>query len=124
MADDAHRDVTEADVTEADVAADNRHDLDTWRAPAETAVADLRDTSTTDATEHIDPDRGRVLTATEAAVLVARGQTALAEIDARRQAEEQRQADEAAEQERGDELGRWGAEAEPDEQPDVDEATD
>ena len=66
--------------------------------------------STTDATEHADPDRGHVLTSDEAAVSVARAQTALAEIAARRAADEQR---EAAEQARRDELAHWAAEQDP-----------
>lgn len=98
-AEEPHREITEADVVDDD------HTRAT-EPVVETSVRDLRDESTTDATEHADPDRGHVLTSHEATVAVARAQTALAEIAARRAADEQREAEEA-EQERRDELARW-----------------
>ncbi|MDT0348133.1 MobF family relaxase [Pseudonocardia charpentierae] len=99
-AEEPHREVTETDVADA------------ARGTFAEAVPDpdLREISTTDATEHTDPDRGHVLTSDEAALSVARAQTALAEIAARRAADEQR---EAAEQARRDELTHWAAEQDP-----------
>ncbi len=75
---------------------------------AETAVPDVRDTSVTDASEHADPaQRHRVPTADETAADVARAQQALTEIEARREADAEREAREAAEDARRDELARW-----------------
>lgn len=99
----AHRAVTDTDVAHDDRAA-------AAEPAVETGVPDLRQVSRTDATEHTDPARGHVLCSSEAAVAVARAQTALAEIAARRAADEQREAEEAAEQTRRDELGQWAAE--------------
>ena len=99
-AEEPHREVTETDI------ADEDH-TNAVEPAVETSVPDLRDESTTDATEHADPDRGHVLSSHEATVAVARAQTALAEIAARRAADEQHKAEAAAEQERYDELARW-----------------
>jgi hypothetical protein len=71
---------------------------------SETAVPDIRDISTRDATEDADPaQRHRIPTAKETAAAIARAQAALAEIQARRETDEARAAEEA----RRDELTRW-----------------
>lgn len=75
---------------------------------AETAVPDIRDVSKADVTEHADPEqRHRVPTADETAADVARAQQALVEIEARRQGDAAREACEATEDTRRDELARW-----------------
>jgi len=80
------------------------HVPDVVRGP-ETAVPDIRDTTEPDPGEHTDTaDRYRVPTADETAAAVARAQTALAEIEARRAADARREADHAA---RCEELTRW-----------------
>nr|MBA2694981.1 hypothetical protein [Actinomycetota bacterium] len=74
---------------------------------AETDVPDIRDAAEPDKGEHADPaQRHRVPTAEESAATVARAQTALAEITARRQADAAREAADR-EQQRCDELTRW-----------------
>jgi hypothetical protein len=98
-AEDAHREITEADVL------DDEHDAADVAPAAETAVPDMQDTST--ASEHADPEPGRVLTADETAEAVRRAQEALAEIAARRAGDEQREAEEEAA--RHDQLARWSA---------------
>ena len=79
----------------------------------ESAVADVRDVSTPDVTEAVDPtERRRVPTIDETTVAVQRAQAALAEIaqrqavDAAREAEDAAARD-AAEAARREELQRW-----------------
>ena len=71
-------------------------------------VPDIRDVSEPDAAEHSDPaQRHRLPTADETAASVARAQTALAEIAARREADAERETRDAQEADRRDELARW-----------------
>ncbi len=89
---DAVREADHADVVDADPAL-------------EAAVPDIREVATPDASEHADPaERHRVPTAEYAAASVARAQTALAELGARRRADDARQADKV----------EWARGAEPD----------
>jgi hypothetical protein len=74
----------------------------------ETAIPDVRDTAVRDATEDADAeDRHRIPSADETAAAVHRAQVALAEIEARRQWDKARAADDAARSER---LNRWAEE--------------
>ena len=71
-------------------------------------MADVRDTATRDATETTDPaERRRVPTADETAAAVARAQEALAEIAARAEADAAREARDAEDHARREELTRW-----------------
>jgi len=115
-AEDPHRKINyESQLTDPDerhAAADTAApgvDLAAGRAEplAETDVPDIRDAAEPDAGEHADPaQRHRVPTAEESAATVARAQTALAEITARRQADAAREAADR-DQQRCDELTRW-----------------
>ena len=95
-------------VAEADHLAAADHAVHEPPAPAiETDIADIRDAAARDGAEHADPaQRHRVPTADETADAVARAQAALAEIEARRQADDARAA-ETEEAERREELTRW-----------------
>ena len=91
----------------------------------ETAVADVRDTSVPDTTEAQDPAQlRRVPTADETAAAVARAQTALAEIEARRETDAARDAEHAAAAIRRDELTRWAEQDRATEAAHVTEAAD
>jgi len=105
-AEDAHRDIDDVAVYDSAAEADHAAALAAAEGPRlETAVADVREVSRPDATEHADPqERRRVPTVDETAEAVARAQAALAEIAARREADAAREADEAT---RRDELTRW-----------------
>ena len=82
----------------------------------ETAVPDVREASRPDVTEHTDPaQRHRVPTADETAAAVARAQTALAEITARREADSAREAEGTAS--RREDLTRWAEDDRTAEQP-------
>lgn len=108
-AEDPHREVRdEAELSDPVLDAE-RDDVaatpDDPRPVAETAVPDVREISTPDATEHTDPaQRQRLPSADETAEAVARAQAALGEIAARQEADEAREAAEAA---RRDELARF-----------------
>ncbi|MCA1676895.1 MAG: hypothetical protein LC799_33545, partial [Actinobacteria bacterium] len=70
----------------------------------ETAVPDIRETSTRDASEDADPSqRHRVPTADETTAAIARAQAALAELQARREADAAREAEDA----RREQLIQW-----------------
>jgi len=76
----------------------------------ETAVPDVRDTSAPDATEVADPVQlRRVPTSDETAAAVARAQVALTEIESRRE-DAAREAEDAAQGHRREELARWAEE--------------
>jgi hypothetical protein len=92
----------------ADAAAPGAHPAAGRPEPlAETDVPDIRDATEPDAGEHADPaQRHRVPTAEESAATVARAQTALAEITARRHADAAREAADR-DQQRREELTRW-----------------
>lgn len=93
-----HDPAREADQAALDQAAQDEHAL-------ETEAPDIRDTSTRDTTETSNAaNRHRIPTADETAAAIARAQAALVEIEARRQAEEARAADDAA---RREQLNRW-----------------
>ncbi|MGH3795640.1 MAG: MobF family relaxase [Pseudonocardiaceae bacterium] len=71
----------------------------------ETAIPDVRDTSVREATEDVDAeDRHRIPSADQTAAAVHRAQVALAEIEARRQYDEARAAEDA---DRAEQLNRW-----------------
>ncbi len=96
---------------------------------AETAVPDIRAISGVDVTEHADPaQRHRVPTVAETAADVARAQAALAEIEARREADAAREAEHAAQHQaaRREELTQWAEQDRADEsaQPATDDADD
>jgi hypothetical protein len=115
-AEDQHREIAdEAQLHDPGHDADRVAVLDDFDAAAdeqpiaETAVPDLRETSTPDATEFATgadrAARHQVPSAGETAQAVARSQAALAEVAARRCADEARQAGEA--ELRRDQLTRW-----------------
>jgi len=113
LAEDPHREIhDEADLADdpaaaADAAEDTRDDV-VATPVVETAVPDVRDTATPDPIEHQEPaQRRQVPTADETAAAVARAQTALAEIEARRQADTAREAEATAQATRSEELTRW-----------------
>jgi hypothetical protein len=90
---------------ESDQAAFDRDNQD--EHVLDTAVPDIRETSVRDATEDADAaDRHRIPSADETAAAVARAQAALAEIEARRQWDEARAAEDAA---RAEQLNQWAA---------------
>ena len=118
-AEDEHRDITD-DTELHDPAAEHDHAsadaVDAAGPVLETAVPDVRDTSTPDATEHTDPaQRHRVPTADETTAAVARAQTALAEITARHEADAAREAEGTAS--RREDLTRWAEDDRTTEQP-------
>ncbi|MQA15590.1 MAG: relaxase domain-containing protein [Pseudonocardiaceae bacterium] len=78
-------------------------------ATVETDVPDIRDVSEPDVTEHADPaQRHRVPTVDQTTADVSRAQAALAEIEARRVADAEREAAEQQQTERRrEELTRW-----------------
>ncbi|MGH3628594.1 MAG: MobF family relaxase [Sciscionella sp.] len=89
--------VREADEAALDAATDTGH-------LTETAVLDIRETSTRDASEDADPaQRHRVPTANETTAAIARAQAALAELQARREADKAREGEEA----RREQLIQW-----------------
>jgi len=111
-AEDPHRvvrDETElVDTTAPTVATTDQATRSVAPAPVlETAVPDVRDTATRDATEDDPALRHQVPTADETAAAVARAQQALAEIDARREADAAREAQDAEQTARSEELTRW-----------------
>ncbi len=103
------RDETElVDTTAPAVATTDQATRSVAPAPVlETAVPDVRDTATRDATEDDPALRHQVPTADETAAAVARAQQALAEIDARREADAAREAQDAEQTARSEELTRW-----------------
>jgi len=111
LAADADREVRdEHELAEADAAREARDAEDT----TETDVADVRDTTTRAATESTDPaERRRVPTADETAAAVARAQVALAEIAARAEADAAREARDAEDHARREELTRWAEQDRP-----------
>ena len=129
---DQHREITdetqlhdpahETDRAALEVAADAQ-------PAAETAVPDVRETSTPHATERATTDEGaarhQVPSADDTAEAVARAQTALAEVAARRRADEARQVEEA--EARREDVTRWAgddqtAEQQPDHRRERDDA--
>jgi len=106
----------EHELTDAEV--DTRHIVEQPAAEREatapileTAVPDVRDTSAPDATEVAEPAQlRRVPTADETAAAVARARVALTEIESRREADAAREAEDAAQGQRRDELARWAEE--------------
>jgi conjugative relaxase-like TrwC/TraI family protein len=111
-AEDLHREITDEaqlldpvrDADAARIAAER--DADAVAGLPETAVADIRDTTEPDSTERADSfQRHRVPDADETTAAVARAQAALAEIQARRVADAQRETTERAG--RREELARW-----------------
>ncbi|MQA16132.1 MAG: AAA family ATPase [Pseudonocardiaceae bacterium] len=126
-AEDAHRDVDEIDPHEPDRFADRaavEQAVDADRPLPETAVPDVRDTAAADVTEHADPSRRhRMPGRDETAEAVTRAQAALAEIAARREADEARQVDEI-EAARREELARWAEHDQAADQPDQDRGRD
>jgi hypothetical protein len=90
---DRHREVREEHELHDASTERNPFDADA-RETVEPAVPDVRETSTPDVHERTDrPQRRRVATVDETAEAIKRAQAALAEIDARRTAEEARQAE-------------------------------
>lgn len=105
LAEDTVRPISEADLHDP-VREDTHRALGApAKDAAETVVPDIRDTSVRDATEDTDAARRqRVPTAAETNASIARAQTALAEITARREAEAARLAEEDS---RREQLNRW-----------------
>jgi hypothetical protein len=91
----------------------------------ETDVPDIRETAVADETEHADPaEQHRVPDVDETAAAVTRAQEALAEIEARRQADATREAEEQWQTVRREELTRWTADDRAAEPATVDERDD
>ena len=91
----------------------------------ETDVPDIRETAVADETEHADPaEQHRVPDVEETAAAVTRGQEALAEIEARRQVDAAREAEEQWQTVRREELTRWAEDDRAAEQAAVDERDD
>ncbi|MQA16649.1 MAG: hypothetical protein GEV09_21705 [Pseudonocardiaceae bacterium] len=100
-----------ADATEvADTSSDVAEADDATVPVVETDVADIREVTEPDTAERADPQEPhRVPTADESAASVARAQAALAEIEARRQADAAREAADAEQQhtQRREQLTTW-----------------
>ena len=127
-AEDQHREITDeaqlhdpADEVDRAAVLDNLDAAADEQPIAETAVPDLRETSTPHPTERAtEPDqqaaRRRVPSADDTAQAVARAQAALAEVASRRRANDARQVEEA--EARREELTRWVTDDQAANQPD------